>query len=130
MSVLVALRLPSPHRVAPVLGASTLYVAGALLTVGSGDRWGIVAALLLVASVLGWILLDQHREPTSHRIAVAAPLAVAGVAIVAAASLVPTASPFQPRDVVDPPVVTVVASSPMPQLGRLAGPPRRGAASR
>ncbi|MEO5662125.1 MAG: DUF3488 and transglutaminase-like domain-containing protein [Nocardioides sp.] len=117
VSVLVALRLPSPHRVAPVLGASTLYVAGALLTVGSGDRWGVVAALLLVASVLGWILLDQHREPTSHRIAVAAPLAVAGVGIVAAASLIPAASPFQPRDVVDPPVVTVVASSPMPQMG-------------
>ena len=54
----------SPHRVAPVLGASTLYVAGALLTVGEGDRWGLVAALLLAASVLGWILLDQHREPT------------------------------------------------------------------
>ncbi|WP_133176494.1 DUF3488 and transglutaminase-like domain-containing protein [Nocardioides currus] len=117
VSVLVALRLPSPHRVAPVLGASVLYVAGALLTVGEGDRWGLVAALLLVASVLGWILLDQHREPTSHRIAVAAPLAVAGVGIVAAASLLPSTSPFQPRDVVDPPVVTVVASSPMPQLG-------------
>ncbi len=117
VSVLVALRLPSPHRVAPVLGASTLYVAGALLTVGSGDRWGVVAALLLVSSVLGWILLDEHREPTSHRIAVAAPLAVAGVGIVAAASLLPASSPFQPRDVVDPPVVTVVASSPMPQMG-------------
>ena len=117
VSVLVALRLTSPHRVAPVLGASTLYVAGALLTVGAGDRWGLVAALLLAASVLGWILLDQHREPTAHRIAVAAPLAVAGVGILAAASLVPAGSPFQPRDVVDPPVVTVVASSPMPQLG-------------
>ena len=117
VSVLVSLRLASPHRVAPMLGASTLYVAGALLTVGAGDRWGVVAALLLVASVLGWILLDEHREPTTHRIAVAAPLAVAGVGIVAAASLVPVASPFQPRDVVDPPVVTVVASSPMPQLG-------------
>lgn len=117
VSVLVALRLASPHRVAPVLGASTLYVAGALLTVGAGDRWGLVAALLLAASVLGWILLDQHREPTAHRIAVAAPLAVAGVGVLAAASLVPAGSPFQPRDVVDPPVVTVVASSPMPQLG-------------
>lgn len=117
VSVFVALRLASPHRVAPVLGASTLYVAGALLTVGEGDRWGVVAALLLVASVLGWILLDQHREPTSHRVAVAAPLAVAGVGIIAAATLVPAGSPFQPRDVVDPPVVTVIASSPMPQLG-------------
>lgn len=117
VSLLVALRLPSPHRVAPVLGASILYVAGALLTVGAGDRWGVVAALLLVASVLGWILLDKHREPTAHRIAVAAPLAVAGVGIVTAISLLPLGSPFQPRDVVDPPVVTVVASSPMPQLG-------------
>ena len=117
VSVLVSLRLASPHRVAPVLGASVLYVAGALLTVGAGDRWGLVAALLLTASVLGWVLLDQHREPTAHRITVAAPLAVAGVGILAAASLVPTGSPFQPRDVVDPPVVTVVASSPMPQLG-------------
>ncbi|HXH79864.1 DUF3488 and transglutaminase-like domain-containing protein [Nocardioides sp.] len=117
VSVLVALRLASSHRVAPVLGASTLYVAGALLTVGAGDRWGVVAALMLAASVLGWVLLDEHREPTSHRIAVAAPLAVAGLGIVVAASLLPAGSPFQPRDVVDPPVVTVVASSPMPQLG-------------
>lgn len=117
VSVLVALRLPSPHRVAPVLGAFVLYVAGALLTSGSGDRWGLVAALLLVAAVLGWVLLDPHREPTSHRIAVVAPLAVAGVGIVVAATLMPLGTPFQPRDVVDPPVVTVVASSPMPQLG-------------
>ncbi len=117
VSVLVALRLPSPHRVAPVLGASILYVAGALLTVGEGDRWGVVAVLMLAASVLGWVLLDEHREPTSHRIAVAVPLAVAGAGMVAAASLVSPGSPFEPRDVVDPPVVTVVASSPMPQLG-------------
>lgn len=114
--LLVALRSARTSRTAPVVGALVLYAAGALLTGGRGDRIGLVAVLVLVLTVLGWVLLDETGEPRNRRVLVAGPLLVVTVGVVASAALVPTARPFDPRSVVDPPVVDAEVPSPLPQL--------------
>ncbi|WZH52667.1 MAG: transglutaminaseTgpA domain-containing protein [Nocardioides alkalitolerans] len=123
VGLLVALRSHRPTRVAPVVGAVVLYAAGALLTRGEGDRIGLLAALLLVLAVLGWVLLDETGEPRKRRAVIAGPLLVVAVGVVASASLVPTQEPFDPRSVVDPPMLQTQASSPLPQLAAWSANP-------
>jgi len=117
LSLLAGLRLESRTRVGPLVAALTLYVCGALLTTGTADRWGLLAVLLLSLGLLGWVLLDEHTEPTMQRLAVAGPSLVVLVGALAAVALVPADDPFEPRGLVDPPTVVVEASSPLPQLG-------------
>ena len=75
VSVLVAVRLPSERRVAPVVGGLALYVAGALLTTGEGDPWGLLASLLLACALVGWVVLDERRR-VARRLALALPAAL------------------------------------------------------
>lgn len=123
-SLLTGLRLHSRTRVTPVVAGFLLYGGGALLTSGDGDPLGLLAAVLLAASLAGWALLDDHPEPTRRRTAVLAPLAGAGVALTVLAAAVPASNAFDPRDLVDAPVVTVEVSNPLPQLGAWAANPR------
>lgn len=116
VGLLVALRTGRPTRTAPVVGALVLYAGGALLTGGRGDRIGLIAVLVLVLTVLGWVLLDETGEPRDRRVLVAGPLLVVAVGVVASAALVPAAAPFDPRSVVEPPVVDTEIPSPLPQL--------------
>ncbi|MDT9591883.1 transglutaminaseTgpA domain-containing protein [Nocardioides zeae] len=116
VGLLVALRSARPARVAPVVGAAVLYAGGALLTGGRGDRIGLVAVLVLLLTVLGWVLLDETGEPRSRRTLVVGPLLVVGVGFVASSALVPTERPFDPRAVVEPPVFQTEVASPLPQL--------------
>jgi len=123
VSMFTGLRLESRSRVEPVLGAAVLYVAGVLLTGGDADPWGLVAVLILVTAVLGWVFLDEHSEPVRQRFVVAAPLSVIGVGLLAALATLPVQDPFEPRELVDPPLLQVVASSPLPQLGAWSNNP-------
>jgi transglutaminase-like putative cysteine protease len=123
VSLFAGLRAESRARVGPVAGALLLYVAAALLTKGTGDPWGILAVLLVVLAVLGWVLLDEHTEPSRRRILVAGPALVVLVAGLASVALVPAQSAFDPRTVVDPPVLVVETASPLPQLGAWASNP-------
>ncbi|GAA5154472.1 hypothetical protein GCM10023340_38070 [Nocardioides marinquilinus] len=120
VSVLVGLRLESRLKVEPVAGGAALYLVGMLLTAGTADPWGIVAVLMLVVALLGWVFLDHHAEPVSGRLALAGPVAVIGAGLLAAIATLPVASAFEPRDRVEPPTVDVVASNPMTQLGAWA----------
>ncbi|WP_343910355.1 transglutaminaseTgpA domain-containing protein, partial [Nocardioides aquiterrae] len=123
VSLFAGLTADTRSRVGPVAGAAVLYAAGALLTTGGSDPWGLLAVLVVVLAVLGWVLLDEHTEPTGRRFVVAAPGLVVLVGALAAAALLPATSPFDPRTVVDPPVTVVETSSPLPQLGAWAANP-------
>jgi hypothetical protein len=122
-SLLAGLRAESRQRIGPVAGAVVLYVAGTLLTTGRSDPWGLLAVLILVLAVLGWVLLDEHTEPARRRVVVAVPALVVLVGAVASVALVPVQRPFDPRTLVDPPVTVVEAASPLPQLGAWAADP-------
>ncbi|QDH10735.1 hypothetical protein FE634_21535 [Nocardioides dongxiaopingii] len=123
VSLLVGLRVDSRLRVEAVLGAAVLYVAGALLTAGSADPWGLVAVLTLIVAVLGWVFLDEHSEPVRQRLSMAGPVAVVGVGALAALATLPVGQAFEPRDLVAPPTYEVVASNPLTQLGAWANNP-------
>ncbi|WP_170219261.1 transglutaminaseTgpA domain-containing protein [Nocardioides litoris] len=123
VSLLVGLRVDSRLRVEPVAGAAVLYLAGVLLTAGAADPIGLVAVLLLVVALLGWVLLDEHGEPVRRRLSVTGPVAVVGVGLVAAAATLPVAGAFQPRELVTPPTTEVAAANPLTQLGAWANNP-------
>ncbi len=122
VSVLVAVRLPSERRVAPVVGGLALYVAGALLTTGEGDPWGLLASLLLACALVGWVVLDERRR-VARRLALALPAALTATGLLALATTMQWSAPFEPRSLVDPPSVDVVASNPLAQLGAWSGAP-------
>jgi transglutaminase-like putative cysteine protease len=123
VSLATAVRADDHRRTRPVVAALVLYVAGALLTAGAGDPWGLLAAALLTVAFGGWVLLDEHPEPTRSRLTVAGPTAVLGVAAVAVMALVPSTAAFEPRDHVTPPLVAVDEPSPLPRLSGWAASP-------
>ncbi|GAW47807.1 MULTISPECIES: transglutaminaseTgpA domain-containing protein [unclassified Nocardioides] len=123
ISLFAGLRAESRTRVAPVAAGVLLYVAAALLTSGGADPAGILAVLLVVLAVLGWVLLDEHPEPARRRLAIAAPALVVLVGALASVALLPSQDPYDPRVLVDPPVTVVETSSPLPQLGAWAANP-------
>jgi len=123
VSLLAGLRADGRTRVGPVAGAFVLYLAGALLSGGRSDPHGLLAVLLVVLALAGWVLLDRRAESHRDRILTVLPVAgVAGVAL-AAVAVVPADGAFQPREHVDPPVVDVAAASPLPRLGAWAANP-------
>ncbi|NED98035.1 transglutaminase domain-containing protein [Phytoactinopolyspora alkaliphila] len=125
---LLAGRCPGPG-VSPVMGAAVLYVCAALLTAGEADRHGVAALVVVVLSGAGWVLLDRpENQSRSDRAATrrtpgrrAAMLSgVAGLAVVGSVTLVaaalPSSEPFEPRELVTPPVVSIEATNPLPML--------------
>lgn len=123
LSLLVGLRIRERVRLTAVVSGLLLYVCGALLTAGKGDPWGILGILLLVLIFLGWTLLDEHNEPVAARMGMAGPLAVVGVGLLGSVALTPVSQAFEPRDLVEPPIVEVGAVSPLPQLAAWAANP-------
>lgn len=123
VSLFAGLRVESRHRVGPLAGGGLLYAAGTLLTTGRSDPWGLLAVLLVVLAVLGWVLLDEHPEPARRRLVVATPALVVLVGALASVALVPAAHPFDPRTLVDPPLTAVASASPLPRLGAWASDP-------
>lgn len=125
VSLLVALRVAARGRVAPVVGALALYVAGALLTTGDGDPRGLLAAAIVAAALVGWVVLDDHRHRAARRVALALLVATLSTALLVASTAVRWDQPFEPRTLVDPPTTDVVASNPLAQLGAWAADPDR-----
>lgn len=120
------------HRASPLVGALVLYVAGTALTAGEADRWGLVAAALLVVTVAGWSLLGSVASgsgavegPVRQRFVAAGALAAVALPLVVAGALLDRADAFDPRTVVDPPVTRVVVANPLPQLDAWARDPER-----
>lgn len=125
VSLLVALRLGARGRVAPVVGALVLYVAGALLTTGAGDPRGLLAAAVVAGALVGWVVLDEHRHRTGRRLGLALLVALVATGVLVVSTTVRWDRPFEPRSLVDPPTRDVVASNPLAQLGAWAAEPRR-----
>ncbi len=123
ISVLVGLSLERRSRAAAVLSAVGVYVGGLLLTAGAGDPWGLIAVLMLVLAVSGWVFLDDGSERPVQRLAVAAPVCAIAAGVLASLALIPTADGYDPGESVHPPLVEVVTTSPMPQLGAWAANP-------
>jgi len=111
---------------AAVLGAAVLYVSGALLTAGMADRFGLLAAGMVLLAVVGWVLRDRAPAPTTptgprRKLPRGVPLmviAVAGAAV--AATLAPGAGAFEPRRLVTPPSLPLVEPNPLPRLAAYA----------
>jgi transglutaminase-like putative cysteine protease len=113
-----ALSLRSKTLVAPAAGGAVLYVAAALLTAGQADPRGYGALALLAVTGLGWVVVDRGR-----RRAPVVPQAVLVTALAAAAltaTLLPAGTPFEPRELVTPPVNDLPVTSPLPQLSSWA----------
>lgn len=125
ISLLVSLRLGARGRVAPVVGALALYVAGAMLTTGAGDPHGLLAAAIVAGALGGWVVLDEHRHRTARRLGLALLVALVATGVLVVSTTVRWDRPFEPRSLVDPPTRDVVASNPLAQLGAWAADPRR-----
>ncbi|CAL9522626.1 hypothetical protein SUDANB95_03836 [Actinosynnema sp. ALI-1.44] len=117
VALAVALSVTGRALLGPAVGVVVLYTCTALLTAGKADRYGLVALLLVVSLVVGWLVVD--RLETGGRVLTASPLApVAAVALLA--STVPTTGAFEPRELVEPPVTDLGVTSPLPQLASWA----------
>ncbi len=108
---------------APLVGGAALYLAGALLTAGQADRYGALAALLVVTGVVGWAVTERRSSRRAGRLMTV--VAGAGASVLAAGLLavylVPPDDAFEPRDLVEPPSTPLVARNPLPRLAALAG---------
>jgi transglutaminase-like putative cysteine protease len=113
-----ALSLRGKALVVPAAGGAVLYVAAALLTAGQADPRGFGALALLAVTGLGWVLVDRgkRRAPVVPQ----AVLVVGLAAVALAATLLPAGKPFEPRDLVTPPVNDLPVTSPLPQLASWA----------
>jgi transglutaminase-like putative cysteine protease len=123
VSLLAGLRLDTRARVGPVAGALVLYLAGALLSAGATDPHGLLAMLLVALALAGWIMLDRRPDDARRRIATGLPVIAVLALLVAAVALVPVGGAYQPRDHVDPPVLSVDSPSPLPRLGAWSANP-------
>ena len=123
VSLLAGLRLDTRARVGPVAGALVLYLAGALLSAGATDPHGLLAMLLVALALGGWIMLDRRPDDARRRVATGLPVVAVLALLVAAVALMPVGSAYQPRDHIDPPVLTVESPSPLPRLGAWSANP-------
>jgi transglutaminase-like putative cysteine protease len=105
----------STGLVVPAVGGAVLYVAGALLTAGDADPHGVGALVLLVVVGLGWVLVDGRGRRVVPSVLVGL---LGGGALVA--GLLPADEPFEPRDLVTPPVTDLPVASPLPELASWA----------
>ncbi|MFL6122481.1 DUF3488 and transglutaminase-like domain-containing protein [Actinophytocola sp.] len=118
VSLVSALSVRARALVVPAVGGAVLYVAAALLTAGQADPRGFGALVLLAVTGLGWVLVDRGRRRAP---VVPQAVLVVGVAAVAlAVTLLPAGRPFEPRDLVTPPVHDLPVANPLPRLASWA----------
>jgi transglutaminase-like putative cysteine protease len=118
VALVSALSLRAKALVVPAAGGAVLYTAAALLTAGQADPHGYGALALLVVAGLGWVVVDRGKRRGSVVPQAVLVVVLAGVAL--AAVLVPGGKPFEPRDLVTPPVDDLPVASPLPQLSSWA----------
>lgn len=107
-----ASRDPARHRFAPVVCAAVLYVAGALLTAGQADPYGVLAGVVIICTAASW--------STGSAGTALVPVAVTAAVAAFATLLVPAANAFEPRNYVDPPPLPLMERNPLPRLAALA----------
>jgi len=114
---------------AAMLGAAVLYVAGALLTAGMADRFGVLAAVMVLLAAAGWIArpaaASTLQSPPPRRMPRRIPrgialIAIATIGATVAATLAPSADAFEPRRLVSPPSLPLVEPNPLPRLAAYA----------
>jgi hypothetical protein len=106
---------------APVAGAAVLYVAGALLTAGRSDRYGVVAALMVVCACTGWSMLERPAQRRPAVLMRAAPgILIGAAAATLIAATLPSGGGFEPRRLVTPPPLPLVERNPLPRLAAFA----------
>src|SRR5262249_9073112 len=117
VSLVSALSLRAMAFVVPAVGGVVLYLAAALLTAGHADPHGFGAVALLAVTGLGWGCADGGGR---RAVVPQAVLVVLFAAAALGAALLPSGKPFEPRDLVTPPVNDLPVSSPLPQLASWA----------
>jgi transglutaminase-like putative cysteine protease len=138
VAVLAGVRLGrvSRLRASGPVGAALLQVAAAALTAGTADRYGVLAAALVVVTVLGWGLLErpaatpvpgagQRRGRARDVVVASVALALVSVPVVVGGAVLARDDAFDPRRVVEPPVTDVTVANPMPMLDAWARDPER-----
>lgn len=103
-------------KVAPVLGASVLYLAGALLTAGAADGHLLLAGALVAISVTGWLVMDRPGPQLASAAGNAVPAAIGAVGVAMLVALVPAGAAFEPRKLVDPPQLVLADPSPLSRI--------------
>ncbi|WP_029135375.1 transglutaminase-like domain-containing protein [Nakamurella lactea] len=107
--VVVRAQLRGPGRpmgIAPIVMAPLLYAAGQLLTAGAADRWGVVAAALVLVTLLAWTPISM-------------PAIGAAAVCAVCATLVALSNPapgWDVRQYVTPPRIVVEQQNLLPQL--------------
>lgn len=121
LAVALAVTAPGRARVAPLLGAVTLQVAGALLTAGAGDPHGLVAMASIALLLIGWVTIPvpgSRRAASSSRtvwLTSAVAAAVIGTLALPAAALT-TGDRFEPSLLIDAPRLPAQAAHPVPDV--------------
>jgi transglutaminase-like putative cysteine protease len=117
VALVSALSLRAKAFVVPAVGGAVLYVAAALLTAGQADPHGLGAVALLAVAGLGWVLVDRGRR---RAVVPQAVLVVVFAAAALGAVLLPSGRPFEPRELITPPVDDLPVASPLPRLAAWA----------
>ncbi|UVS77771.1 transglutaminase domain-containing protein [Actinokineospora sp. UTMC 2448] len=110
VAVLAAVSLRGARLLGPPLAAVALYAAGALLTGGQADPYGLVAVGVVAVTLAGWVRVAE------------APL-ILGAVVALVAVVLPGANAFEPRELVRPPVADVQVANPLPRLAAWAAAP-------
>lgn len=114
-----ARRARRPAVLAPLVGAAVLQVAGALLTAGGSDRYGVLAASTMLLVGTGWVVWGRGSSFGGALGGVAVAVLAASCALVAGS--VSTTGAFEPRRLVTPPVLVSEAANPVPLVRAWAG---------
>ncbi|MEJ1089141.1 transglutaminaseTgpA domain-containing protein [Microbacterium sp. Mu-80] len=125
LAVALAVTAQGRARIAPLIGALVLQVAGALLTAGAGDPYGAVAAASVLLILAGWISTparhsDRRPARRASRRGWALGLvtaALVGLLTISASALV-GGDRFEPRTLVPAPPLPAQAVNPLPDVPR------------
>jgi transglutaminase-like putative cysteine protease len=104
----------------PLLAGLLLLVAADLLTTGGSDRYGLISlglVAVLLAHWSAWATRGRLGLPPASGLAVL--LGVLALFV----GFLPLSLPFQPRDLIQPPVTSVAEPNPLPMLGHWAHHP-------
>lgn len=121
LGVALAVSARGRQRVAPLVGAVVLHTAGALLTTGQGDPYGVQAALTVAVLLLGWVSIPARRSarapaPTTGGWLIGASAAVLVAALALSATALGGGRAFEPRTLVPPPQLPAEAANPLPNV--------------
>ncbi|MDO5681808.1 MAG: transglutaminase-like domain-containing protein, partial [Propionibacteriaceae bacterium] len=103
----------------PLIVGAGLLIAAALLTAGRADRFGLIGFGIVAVLVWHWA---RRMAPAGGSLGSAVPAVGIG-ALALLLAHVPLGTPFQPRDLVESPVIHLEEPNPLPLLGQWARNP-------